>query len=51
MRSIAAAMFLRKDEINFFHDVGFERENIARCPYNDTLLQRCTCDYRHNNGK
>jgi alpha 1,2-mannosyltransferase len=47
VHSIAAALFSRKDQIHFFHDIGYRHESIERCPSGqDWSKGRCSCDYR-----
>ncbi|KAJ1922375.1 hypothetical protein IWQ60_006566 [Tieghemiomyces parasiticus] len=45
VHSLAAAMFLRKDEIHFFEDIGYRHSVYENCPTGLTFnLQNCNCD-------
>lgn len=49
VHSIAASLFARKDQIHFFHDVGYRHDSIERCPSGqDWSKGRCSCDYRQS---
>ncbi|KAK4514231.1 Aminoacyl-tRNA hydrolase [Mucor velutinosus] len=48
VRSIAAAMFLRKEDVHFFNEVGYSRSSIQHCPLSKSLLETCSCDYMDN---
>lgn len=51
VRSIAAAMFLRKEDIHFFNEVGYSRSSIQHCPISKSLLETCSCDYKDNHSR
>ncbi|KAJ1928644.1 hypothetical protein IWQ60_001849 [Tieghemiomyces parasiticus] len=45
VHSLAAAMFLRKDEIHFFEDIGYRHSVFENCPTGLTVnLQNCDCN-------
>lgn len=46
IHSIAASLFLQKDQIHFFEDVGYNHGVYTQCPLNDEFRfkNRCTCD-------
>ncbi|KAG1151224.1 hypothetical protein G6F37_008838 [Rhizopus arrhizus] len=46
VRTVAAALFLKKQEIYFFNDVAYAYKDKAHCPLNFTLLENCACDYK-----
>ena len=45
VHSIAAALFKPKDQIHFFHDIGYEHPPYNHCPLDKTTWQkgRCSC--------
>ncbi|KAI0273643.1 nucleotide-diphospho-sugar transferase [Gloeopeniophorella convolvens] len=45
VHSIAASLFLRKEQTHFFEDLGYRHEPLQVCPQGDAWLQgRCSCD-------
>lgn len=44
VHSIFAALFLKKDEIHFFNDIGYKHSIYEHCPEQENLLKRCSCD-------
>ncbi|KAI0322244.1 glycosyltransferase family 15 protein [Amylostereum chailletii] len=45
VHTIAASLFLRKEQIHFFRDIGYRHEPFERCPVGEAWEQgRCTCD-------
>ncbi|KAL1916646.1 uncharacterized protein VTP21DRAFT_5350 [Calcarisporiella thermophila] len=44
VHTIAAAMFLRSDEIHFFNDIGYKHYPFMHCPTEKELQLKCTCD-------
>jgi len=56
VHSIAASLFLRKDQIHFFDEIGYEHAPFTHCPHGRGVLVRkkCTCrgwrsfDYQGN---
>lgn len=42
IHSIAAALFLRPDEIHFFQDIGYRHEPFQHCPQN--AVGKCACN-------
>ncbi|ORZ00568.1 nucleotide-diphospho-sugar transferase [Syncephalastrum racemosum] len=43
VHSIAAAMMLRKEEVHFFHDVGYRHTGVMHCPVGDKYRDKCSC--------
>ncbi|KAI8637887.1 nucleotide-diphospho-sugar transferase [Parasitella parasitica] len=50
VRSIAAAMFLKKQDIQFFNEIGYSHSSMNHCPFNKSLLDKCSCDYKDNHN-
>ncbi|KAF6747527.1 alpha-1,2-mannosyltransferase [Ephemerocybe angulata] len=50
VHSIAAALFLPKDQIHFFDEIGYEHPPFTHCPKsgNNWKKGRCTCDPENN---
>ncbi|KAI0062269.1 glycosyl transferase [Artomyces pyxidatus] len=45
VHSIAASLFLRKDEIHFFGDIGYRHDPFQMCPQGDVWTRgRCSCN-------
>jgi alpha 1,2-mannosyltransferase len=46
VHSIAAALFVPRDKIQFFDDIGYEHNPYTHCPKDKTAYEkgRCTCD-------
>lgn len=46
VHSIAAALFLRKDQIHFFREIGYEHNPFNHCPQEEELWRRgrCSCN-------
>ncbi|KAJ3750961.1 glycosyltransferase family 15 protein [Lentinula detonsa] len=45
IHSIAAALFLDKNELHFFNDIGYQHSNIVHCPQQPAFLTgSCTCN-------
>ncbi|ORZ03749.1 nucleotide-diphospho-sugar transferase [Syncephalastrum racemosum] len=44
VHSIFASLFLRKDEVHYFHDIGYKHSIYQHCPESENLSQRCYCD-------
>ncbi|KAI9313171.1 glycolipid 2-alpha-mannosyltransferase-domain-containing protein [Dichotomocladium elegans] len=44
VHSIFAALFLRKDEVHYFHDIGYKHSIYHHCPESEELQNRCYCD-------
>lgn len=45
VHSIAAALFLRKDQIHFFDEIGYEHHPFTHCPHTPGTIKKkkCTC--------
>jgi alpha 1,2-mannosyltransferase len=49
VHSIGAALFARKDQIHFFHDIGYRHEPFQHCPQADAHKKgKCWCDADNN---
>ncbi|KAI9472006.1 MAG: nucleotide-diphospho-sugar transferase [Benjaminiella poitrasii] len=48
VQTIAAALFLKKEQIHFFNNIGYSHSVANHCPYNKELLQKCSCDVNSN---
>ncbi|KAF9246500.1 glycosyltransferase family 15 protein [Melanogaster broomeanus] len=49
VHSIGAALFARKDQIHFFHDIGYRHEPFQHCPQGDVHSKgKCWCDQGQN---
>ncbi|KAI8090075.1 nucleotide-diphospho-sugar transferase [Gilbertella persicaria] len=44
VHSIFAALYLTKDEIHFFNDIGYKHSTYQHCPAEESLLRRCACN-------
>ncbi|KAJ8657512.1 hypothetical protein O0I10_006814 [Lichtheimia ornata] len=44
VHSIAASLFLSKDEIHFFDDIGYRHDSFMHCPMARELQKKCHCD-------
>ncbi|KAF7726515.1 alpha 1,2-mannosyltransferase 2.4.1 [Apophysomyces ossiformis] len=44
IHSIFVALYLRKDEVHFFNDIGYKHSTYEHCPEQDNLLRRCYCN-------
>jgi len=45
VHSIAASLLARKDQVHFFHDMGYRHSPFQHCPSGDEWSQgRCSCD-------
>ncbi|RCH95968.1 hypothetical protein CU098_004420 [Rhizopus stolonifer] len=48
VQTIAAALFLKKEEIHFFNEIGYTHSIATHCPYDENLLRDCSCDVTTN---
>ncbi|KAI8886382.1 glycosyltransferase family 15 protein [Backusella circina FSU 941] len=48
VRTLAAAMFLKKEQLHFFNNIGYSQGSFNRCPLNAKLLEKCSCDYKNS---
>ncbi|KAI8374304.1 nucleotide-diphospho-sugar transferase [Radiomyces spectabilis] len=44
--TMAAAMFLKKAEIQFFNSIGYMYGDVSHCPFSLNTYQQCMCDIR-----
>ncbi|KAK7036774.1 hypothetical protein VNI00_011440 [Paramarasmius palmivorus] len=52
VHSIAAGLFLRRDQIHFFEDIGYQHDDWSHCPLSDEIWNRgrCACDQSSSFG-
>ncbi|CAO0800144.1 unnamed protein product [Mucor circinelloides] len=48
VQTIAAALFMKKQDIHFFNEIGYSHTSALHCPYSETLLKKCSCDVTSN---
>lgn len=48
VHSIAAALFLGKDSIHFFEDIGYRHGSWEHCPKSPSRLTDCKCDPKNS---
>lgn len=51
VRTLAAAMFLKRDQIHFFNDIGYAHSVAEHCPVTMDVMHRCSCDIYQTYGK
>ena len=51
VHSIAASLFLSKNEIHFFDDIGYRHDSFMHCPMARELQKKCHCDAQESFGK
>lgn len=51
VQTLASAMFLKRKEILFLNEVGYEEKRGEHCPFDNKLLQTCSCDFQNTYGK
>lgn len=51
VHSIFAALYLRKDQVHYFHDIGYKHSIYQHCPESPELGPRCYCDPANTLGK
>lgn len=44
VHSIAASLFLDRDQIHFFSDIGYEHPPFQHCPREASMRAKCRCD-------
>lgn len=44
IHSLAVAMFLSKENIHYFDDIGYYHEPFGHCPLNPVLKKNCNCN-------
>lgn len=50
IRTLAAAMFLPRDQLMYFDRIGYEHSVASHCPVNAEYMQKCSCDVTENFG-
>ncbi|KAJ2157300.1 alpha-1,2-mannosyltransferase ktr1, partial [Coemansia sp. RSA 552] len=48
IHSFAASMFLKKEEIHWFEDIGYRHPGIGHCPQDPQMAARCVCSGKTN---
>ncbi|THU93808.1 glycosyltransferase family 15 protein [Dendrothele bispora CBS 962.96] len=50
VHSIAAGLFLRRDQIHFFENIGYQHDDWSHCPLPDKIWEegRCACNQRNS---
>jgi len=53
VHSIAAALFTARDNIHFFHDIGYEHNPYTHCPKDERTWTtgKCSCNPRESFGE
>jgi alpha 1,2-mannosyltransferase len=51
VQTIAAALFLKREDIHFFNNIGYTHSIATHCPYDEELLRQCSCDVTQNYGR
>lgn len=51
IHSIFAALYLKKEEIHFFNDIGYKHSIYEHCPEQENLLNRCSCEAKNTLGE
>ncbi|KAI9472007.1 MAG: nucleotide-diphospho-sugar transferase [Benjaminiella poitrasii] len=44
VHSIFAALYLKRDEVHFFNDIGYKHSIYQHCPAEEQLVRRCSCN-------
>ncbi|CAG8741943.1 11723_t:CDS:2, partial [Acaulospora morrowiae] len=44
VHSIAAALFLKRNQVHFFNEIGYRHEPFMHCPTDKNLQLKCHCD-------
>ncbi|KAJ3785657.1 glycosyltransferase family 15 protein [Lentinula aff. detonsa] len=52
VHSIAAALFLRRDQVHFFEEIGYQHDDWGHCPLPDDIWEkgRCSCSQKGSFG-
>ncbi|PWA01340.1 hypothetical protein BB558_002566 [Smittium angustum] len=48
IHTIAAAMFLKKEQVHFFRDIGYYHPDLGYCPEETDRVGACSCDSSKN---
>ena len=52
MHSVAAGLFLNRDQIHFFKDIGYQHDYFTHCPEGaDWTNGKCSCNPKDNFGE
>jgi alpha 1,2-mannosyltransferase len=44
VHTIYAALFLKREEIHFFNDIGYIHDGVIHCPREEGIKEKCHCD-------
>ncbi|CAO3685529.1 unnamed protein product [Rhizopus stolonifer] len=47
VHSIFAALYLKKEEVHFFNDIGYKHSIYEHCPEQENLLSKCSCEAKN----
>ncbi|KIK55936.1 glycosyltransferase family 15 protein [Collybiopsis luxurians FD-317 M1] len=50
VHSIAASLFLRRDQIHFFEEIGYQHDDWGHCPIPDDVWEKGTCSCAQGNS-
>ncbi|GAA5985600.1 hypothetical protein JCM11641_004985 [Rhodosporidiobolus odoratus] len=52
VHTIAAALFLKPEEVHYFKDIGYFHNPFLNCPVDQAILseRRCSCDPKHKDN-
>ncbi|KAI7885378.1 nucleotide-diphospho-sugar transferase [Lichtheimia hyalospora FSU 10163] len=51
VQTMAAAMFLSRNQLHFFNQIGYTFEHQMHCPWSSKDLGTCSCDITRSTGK
>ncbi|KAI8576560.1 hypothetical protein K450DRAFT_256223 [Umbelopsis ramanniana AG] len=51
VQTIMASLFLKRDELHFFNEIGFEYWQATHCPLQPEYRQQCVCSPEQTTGK
>lgn len=51
VQTIMAGLFLKKEELHFFNEIGFEYWQATHCPLQPEYRQQCICSPEQTTGK
>lgn len=50
-RTVAAALFLKRNEILYLDNIGVNTKDGEHCPFDSEKIGSCICDFRTSHGK
>jgi hypothetical protein len=51
VQTIMASLFLKRDELHFFNEIGFEYWQATHCPLQPEYRQQCVCSPEQTTGE